>query len=194
MSDTMARYTRAQDDFDALAGTIAAGEWDRPSLCAEWTVRDVAGHVVWGQRLTRDWATGGEYAARGGAPGAPHPGRDELAGADPLAAWRAARDECLAVLTPEALGRRIVTGAFGEIPLEGFVTALVADFMAHTFDIGRALGREVRLAPELIPGAFDWARRTVVARGPGGIGPELTPPPGADEQTRFLAFLGRRAW
>lgn len=193
MSDTMARYTRAQDDFDALAATITAAEWDRPSLCDGWTVRDVIGHVVWGQRLTRDWAAGGEYPARGGAPGAPHPGRDELAGAEPLATWREARDECLAALTPEALRRRIATGGFGEIPLEGFVTALVSDFLAHTFDIGHALGRDVRLAPELIPGAFDWARGTVL-RKPGGIGPELTPPPGADEQTRFLAFLGRRAW
>lgn len=193
MSDTMARYLRAQDDFDALAATIAADEWDRRSLCSEWTVRDVVGHVVWGQRLTRDWATGGEYTPRGGAPGAPHPGADELTAAQPLAQWRAARDECRAVLTPEALNRRVVTGAFGEIPLEGFVTALVADFMAHTFDIGHALGRDVRLAPELIPAAFDWSRRQVF-RGPGGIGPELTPPPGADEQTRFLAFLGRKAW
>lgn len=193
MSDTMARYRRAQDDFDALAATIAPEEWDRPSLCAEWSVRDVLGHVVWGQRLTRDWAMGGEYTGRGGAPGAPHPGRDELAGADPLATWRVARDECLAVLTPEALNRRIVTGAFGEIPLEGFVTALVTDFLAHTFDIGHALGRDVRLAPELVPGAFEWSRQQVF-RKPGGIGPELTPPPDADEQTRFLAFLGRRAW
>jgi hypothetical protein len=30
-------------------------------------------------------------------------------------------------------------------------------------------------------------------RAPGGIGPELATPPGADEQTRYLAFLGRRA-
>jgi hypothetical protein len=30
-------------------------------------------------------------------------------------------------------------------------------------------------------------------RGPGAFGPELTPPPGADEQTKLLAFLGREA-
>ena len=31
-------------------------------------------------------------------------------------------------------------------------------------------------------------------RGPGAFGPELTPPEGADTQTRLLAFLGRQAW
>jgi len=193
MSDTLTRYRRAADDFDALVGTLGDADWDRPSMCEEWTVRDVMGHVVWGQRLTRGWATGDEYAAKGGAPGAPAPGRDELAGADPLTAWREARAACDAALTPEGLSRRVVSSVFGEIAVEDFVALLVTDFLAHTFDIGHAVGRDVRLAPELVPGAFDWARGRIV-RSPGGIGPELTPPEGADEQTRFLAFLGRRAW
>jgi hypothetical protein len=29
-------------------------------------------------------------------------------------------------------------------------------------------------------------------RVPGGFGAKLEPPPGADEQTRFLAFVGRQ--
>jgi hypothetical protein len=51
----------------------------------------------------------------------------------------------------------------------------------------------VRLDPELLPGAFAWARDNVV-RAPGFFGPELEPPPDADEQTRWLAYLGRAAW
>lgn len=46
-------------------------------------MRDVAGHVVWGQEQMRHWATGQEYTVGTGAPGAPYPG--EMAGADP---WR----------------------------------------------------------------------------------------------------------
>jgi hypothetical protein len=30
-------------------------------------------------------------------------------------------------------------------------------------------------------------------RGPGVFGPEVEPPPDADEQARFLAWLGRTA-
>ena len=30
-------------------------------------------------------------------------------------------------------------------------------------------------------------------RTPGGFGPKIDPPPGADVQTRLLAFTGRRA-
>ena len=189
--NTMESYRRAQDGFDAVLAAVPVDRWEAPSACTEWTVRDVAGHVIWGQELLRHWATGQEYANTTGAPGAPHPG--EMTGSDPLATWRAARASALETLTDEALATVVSAGPLGEIPLEGFVTLLVTDHLAHTWDIGHALDIEVRLDPEVVPGSFDWSRRNI-RRGPGAIGPELTPPPDADEQTRLLAFLGRAAW
>ena len=70
------------------------------------------------------------------------------------------------------------------------VTLLITDHVAHAWDIGHALGMDVRLDPALVAVAFDWARANVVRR-PGYFGPEVTPPAGAGEQTRLLAFLGR---
>jgi uncharacterized protein (TIGR03086 family) len=188
--DTIARYMRAQEGFDRVVAQMPADRWDGPSACSEWTARDVLGHVVWGQDLVSHLATGGPFTSQAGAPGAPNPG--QLIGADPLGTWRAARDASLPTLTSEALARVVSLRAFGEVPLEGFLTALVTDFLAHTWDIGYPAGIDVRLDPDLVPECFAWSRR-VETRQPGGIGPELTPPPGADEQARFLAFLGRGA-
>lgn len=188
--NTLDRYVRAQEGFDLVVVAMPADRWDGPSACTEWTARDVLGHVVWGQDLVRHQAAGLPFASRVGAPGAPDPGR--LIGDDPLGTWRAARDASLRTLTPESLARVVSLPAFGEVPLETFLTALVTDFLAHTWDIGYAAGIDVRLDRDLLPGCFAWSRERIVRR-PGGIGPELTPPPGADEQARFLAFLGRRA-
>ena len=187
-TSTIDRYLRAQDGFDRVVAALPTDRWDEPSACAEWTARDVLGHVVWGQDLVRHLATGRPFSSTIGAPGAPHPGT--LIGPDPLGTWRAARAASLPALTPQALARIVSLEAFGEVPLEAFVTALVTDFLAHTWDIGRPAGIDVRLDPELVPGCFAWSR-TLDLRGPGGIGPELTPPTDADEQTRFLAYLGR---
>jgi uncharacterized protein (TIGR03086 family) len=186
--DAMQGYRKAQDDFDAVLAAVRPDQWDAPSECTEWTVRDVAGHVIWGQRQMRAWATGTDYADRRGAPGAPHPA--ELADPDPVAVWRAARAESVPTLTPEALARRTSITGIGEVPLAAMVTLVTADIVTHTWDIGHALGMDVRLDPALVTVAFDWARSNVVRR-PGFFGPECTPPADSDEQTRMLAFLGR---
>jgi uncharacterized protein (TIGR03086 family) len=188
--DTLQRYTRAQDGFDRIVAAVPPDRWDTRSACPEWTLRDVLGHVVWGQELVRHLATGRTYASTVGAPGAPDPG--QLIGADPVGTWRAARAATDPTLTPAALAGIVHLRAFGDGPLEGFLTALVTDFLAHTWDIADPLGIDVRLASDLVPGCFEWARRNV-QRVPGGIGPDLVPPPGADAQTRLLAFLGRGA-
>jgi uncharacterized protein (TIGR03086 family) len=189
--DAMQQYGRALDAFEAVLAAVRPDQWDAPSACAEWTVRDVAGHAIWGQRQMRAWATGVDYADRRGAPGAPHPG--ELAGSDPVAVWRAARAESVPTLTPDALARTISITGLGEVPLGAIVTLVITDLVAHTWDIAHGLGTDVRLDPVLVTVAFDWARSHVVRR-PGFFGPELAAPEGSDEQDRMLAFLGRAPW
>lgn len=189
--DLLDSYRHAQDGFDVVLAEVRPGGWEAPSACAEWTVRDVAGHVIWGQHRLRTWATGEDYAEHAGAPGAPRPG--VLTGDDPLATWRAARTASVAALTDEALARTTEIPGIGEIPIAGLIPLLITDLLGHTWDIGHALGASVRLEPALVPVAFDWARANVQRR-PGFFGPELTPPDGADEQTRMLAFLGRAPW
>ena len=154
--DTIARYMRAQEGFDRVAAQLPADRWDGPSACTEWTARDVLGHVVWGQDLVRHLATGGPFTSEVGAPGAPNPG--QLIGADPLVTWRAARAASVPTLTPATLARVVSLPAFGDVPLEAFVTALVTDFLAHTWDIGYPAGIDVRLDPDLDPGCFAWSR------------------------------------
>jgi uncharacterized protein (TIGR03083 family) len=75
---TMEAYGRSQEAFDAVLAAVPDDNWDAPSACARWTVRDVAGHVIWGQEQMRHWATGQEYTCTSGAPGAPHPGAPHL--------------------------------------------------------------------------------------------------------------------
>jgi uncharacterized protein (TIGR03083 family) len=38
-------------DFSAYLHTLAPEDWDKPSLCAGWRVRDVVGHILYGNVL-----------------------------------------------------------------------------------------------------------------------------------------------
>lgn len=182
-------YRRAQDGFDELVSQVPADRWDDPSVCAKWTNRDVIGHVVWGQELVRHLATGVPYESRTGAPGAPNPG--VLVPGDPVPAWRAARASSVATLNDDSLRRPMPPEAYADAPLATFVRAVTTDFLAHTWDIGSAVGMDVKLDQSLLPGSWAWARETITFRDPDFIGPEVTPAPDADEQTRLLAYLGR---
>lgn len=186
--DTMDLYQQAQDRFDAVVNAVGADQWDAPSACTEWSVRDVTGHVIWAQHQLRAWALGEDYQERGGAPGSATP--RVLAGADPVATWRAARQAATPTLSEATLTTPASIPGMGEIPLIAIVELLTTDLTAHAWDVGHALGRDVRLDPALVSFAFDWGRAHAT-RGPAFFGPELTPPEGADEQTRMLAFLGR---
>lgn len=183
-------YRRAQNALDTILAAVQPDEWDAPTKCPEWTVRDIAGHVIWAQEQLRHWAINEEYTDGSGAPGAPHPA--VLAGGDPLATWRDARARSVAALTDEALARLIMLPGMGEVPLISMVTTFATDQLVHAWDIGHALGRQVKLDDDLVRGSFSWSRRHIL-RAPGFFGPELTAAEGADEQTRWLAFLGRAA-
>jgi uncharacterized protein (TIGR03086 family) len=184
----MELFEQAQDE---VSRTLAAvDDWDTPSTCPGWTVRDVAGHLIWGQLQLAAWASGSADPSPAGAPGTPHPA--VLTGDDPVATWKSARAAADAALTEESLARLITLPGLGEVPVAGVVSLLVCDLTVHAWDIGHAVGQDVRLPAPLVAAALEWARGRAIRR-PGFFGPELTPPPDADAQTRMLAFLGRAA-
>lgn len=190
---TVDAYRHAQDGFDTVLAAVPSDQWDAPSTCEGWTARDVVGHVIWGQQLIRHLAAGEEFLDRTGAPGADTPG--QVAGDDPLATWRSARDAADARLTHEGLNRPAPPPFLERDPqatLQDFLNVLFLDILAHTWDVGQPLGMDVKLDPDLLAQSTPIAQQLVV-RGPGMFGPEQTAPPDADEQTRWLAFLGRSA-
>ncbi|MGA9774366.1 MAG: hypothetical protein WBU92_00405, partial [Candidatus Dormiibacterota bacterium] len=114
--------------------------------------------------------------------------------ADPASAWRSASAAVAEALADPERAATEVKSRAGVMTFEQMVgTLLCADTLVHTWDLARATGLDERLDPE----AVAVAHRFLLPRGdqmrvPGGFGPAVEPPPGADDQTRFLCFTGRR--
>ena len=186
MAHNLSGYHRALDLFEGLVAGVPRDGWDAPSPCAGWTARDVAGHVTGGQHLVRALAAGEPEPDVATGPARFVPG-------DVLMSWRTARKECAAALTPDALNRPIPFGGLGELPLADYLEAYILEPLVHAWDLARATDQPSRLDPDLVHHAFATAQ--VVAaplRAAGHLAAPLPPPRGADEQTRMLAFLGRR--
>ncbi|MBT2214009.1 TIGR03086 family metal-binding protein [Actinomadura sp. NEAU-AAG7] len=185
MAQNLSGYHRALDLFEGLVAGVPRDGWDAPSPCARWTARDVAGHVTGGQHLVRALACGGPVPDVTADPARFVPG-------DVRAAWDAAREECAAALTPEALRRPVPVGALGELPLGDYLGGYVLEPLAHAWDLAVATGQPSRLDPGLVHHAFATAHLIAAPlRAAGHLAPALPVPRGADEQTRLLAFLGR---
>lgn len=61
-------------------------------------------------------------------------------------------------------------------------------------DVARTVGANERLDEDSVRHAYEALKpMDAMIRQPNVFGPKLEPPPGADLQTEFLYFLGRRA-
>ncbi len=183
MTEISMQYARLGDDFAATIAAVRPDRWENPSPCEGWTARDVVRHVI---------ETQGAFLGLVGRELGPVPSVDD----DPAAAWEAARKVVRADLDdPDRAGAEF-DGLWGRTRFDDAVdTFLRFDLIVHRWDLARATG----LDEELSLADVRWARERTTAFGTnlrrdGVCGPELRPPDGASEQTRLLAFLGRRAW
>lgn len=183
MSGISARYARLSEDFAATVAGVPFERWSADSPCEGWNARDVVRHVV---------DTQGMFLGLVGRGLGDLPSVDEA----PLAAWTAARAVVQADLDDPDRANTEFDGFFGRTTFaEAVDRFLNFDLVVHRWDLARATGQDERLDP----GDVRWAREAAEAFGPqlrgdGVCGTELTPPEGADAQTRFLAFVGRRTW
>ena len=71
---------------------------------------------------------------------------------------------------------------------------MTMDVLVHTWDLARTIGADERLDEEFVRQAYEALKpMDAMIRQPRVFGPKLEPPAGADLQTEFLYFLGRRA-
>jgi uncharacterized protein (TIGR03086 family) len=179
-------FVRALDGFEAVLAGVAPGRWDAPSPCQGWCAADVAGHVIGDLRAVEAYATG-----RQEADGAADP--RSAAGNDPVAAWRAARADMMAVLGPAALARPVPLPWGGQTPLGEFLERYLAEILVHTWDLAQATGQAAGLDPALVSDALEPARQFApVLRASDMVGPERAVVEEADDLTRLLAIFGRR--
>ncbi len=181
MTEVADRYGRVADGFSARLAGITPGAWDAPTPCTDWTVRDLVGHVISVHRHVAGRMEGDLSAP--------------AADADLPAAWTAATAGIRAALSDPDQARAPVGGRFAPMSLEDLIGRLLCiDTVVHTWDLARATGQPEALDAAAVTAAFEGIRPADEAiRGAGGFGPKLDPPANADEQTRFLCFLGRPA-
>jgi uncharacterized protein (TIGR03086 family) len=183
MTEIAERYRRVADRFTARADEVANDDWDRPAPCEGWVARDVVRHLV-------DWVPA--FFAAGDGPTLPvGPSVDD----DPAAAWRTMSDGIEALLDDPVASATIVSHPrVGDHRFdEAIATFVVGDVFIHTWDLARATGLDETLDTEIVHEMLgEVAAMDEALRSSGHFGPRVAVPADADEQTKLLAFTGRR--
>jgi uncharacterized protein (TIGR03086 family) len=186
MSAVADRYRDNAAAFTEKIEGVPDDRWSSPTPCEGWDARDVVRHVVESSSMFLG------FIGRA-------PERRDSVDDDPLAAWSEVRDAVQETLDDPALARQEYAGMFGTSVFEESVDRfLSADLVLHGWDLARATSQDERMDPgevalisEQLTNAPPHMKEAMRTRG--AFGPELAAPAGADEQTRLLAFAGRRA-
>ncbi|MET7934389.1 TIGR03086 family metal-binding protein [Streptomyces sp. NPDC005322] len=183
----LVRHGEALDLFTDRVHAIGPDQWDDPTPCTEWTVRDLVNHLtveqMWVPPLVHD---GSSVADQGDAL------EGDLLGEDPVAAWDAAADAARAVFRESGALERTVGLSYGESRATDYCAQMTADATVHAWDLSRAIGADERLPKPLV----DFSVREVAPYAAdleesGLFAAPVEAPAGADAQTKLLALLGR---
>ncbi|MFD9462674.1 TIGR03086 family metal-binding protein [Streptomyces sp. NPDC060027] len=184
----LTRQAEALDLFGRRVHAVRDDQWDAPTPCTAWSVRDLVGHLVseqaWVPALVRD---GDTVDSVGGALAG------DLLGPDPVAAWDTVSDASRAVFAEPGALDRTVHLSFGDMQAADYCAQLVTDLAVHTWDLSRAIGADEQLPADLLTFAVREVTPHAAELEKSGLfaAPE-EPPPGADVQTKLLCLVGRR--
>ena len=178
-NEIVERYTNLADQFGARVEAAPDDAWSNPAPCEGWTARDVVAHVVGSQARIVHALTGTELSPD--------------VEADPKGAWREAYAAARAALEEPGALEKVAPGPFGEMPVGDIVGRfLVTDVLVHTWDLARAVGGDERIDAAAVARAHKGLEpMDAMIRQPGVFGPKVEPAADADDQERFLNFLGR---
>ena len=168
-----------------IVAAVPADRWSAPSLCAGWSLRAEANHLVGGLRIFAAQLTGQALEVD-------HDTHDWLAG-DPRASYAdAARADLDAWRSPGAM-ETVLDLAFGSVPAPMALVVHLTEIVVHGLDLAVAVGREDLVDEEQAAWLLGLMRETGTEqfRVPGIFGPEVAIEAEAPAHRRLLAYLGR---
>jgi uncharacterized protein (TIGR03086 family) len=183
MTEHSDRFRWIAATFTDRVGHVPADAWDAPAPVEGWAARDVVAHLV-------EWIPaffGGHWNVR-------LPDDTPSPKVDPAGAWAALASTYQAALDDPAVAGEVKDTPMGPQTFEQcFDMIATTDVFLHTWDLARATGLDETLDPDEVHRLFvGMEPMDQMLRESGQYGPRVPVPDDADEQTKLIAFIGRR--
>lgn len=184
MTDLAESYVGALAIFGEQVRDIAEHEWDLPTPCTDWDVRQVVAHVILGDAQFTGMVRGEDHFE--------NEVDASIVGVAPMSVWRGTALAAIeAARTPEVIDRRFEhpSGAIDGAALLGW---RISENLVHAWDLSVAVGRPRPVDDDLAEAclAFWWPVAMELGTS-GEYAPAGEPPAGASAGVRLLFLLGR---
>jgi uncharacterized protein (TIGR03086 family) len=189
--DAIAALRQSSSEFETRLRQVGADQWDQPTPCVEWNVRELVNHMLLGTRMSVQLLAGASQQEAIAALG-----EDMIADSqDPVADFVAlARQMQAGFAAPDGLDGT-VDHPMGQIPRTMFIGFRIMDNGTHAWDLARAIGVDETLDSDLVQRMWDDIQPMAGGlAGLGIFGDSASGDVGDDAplQTRFLDLVGRR--
>jgi uncharacterized protein (TIGR03086 family) len=177
-------YRRCVESWATRVAAVGSDQWEGPTPCRDWSVRDLVNHVVGEDLWTVPLVLGDTIEQVGDR------FDGDLVGDDPAGAALAAARAATACVAERLPGGGTVHLSYGEERMAEYVCQLAADHLVHGWDLAVATGGDPRLDPALVDEVAVWfAEREHLYRQAGMLGPRVVGPGGP--QAQLLGAFGR---
>lgn len=189
--DPIQALAQARQEFQTRLSQVGDDQWDAPTPCTEWNVRQLVNHMMLGNRMTVQLLAGASSAE------VIADLNDDLVGAsdDVHADFAGAADDLHAGFSAAGGLDGTVDHPMGEIPRTMFIGFRVMDYSAHAWDLARAISADEALNADMVQWAWDAIQpmaANLAETGIFGTGASGTLNETAPLQARYLDVLGRR--
>ncbi|WP_189213131.1 MULTISPECIES: TIGR03086 family metal-binding protein [Actinokineospora] len=180
----LAAFDAGIAEFDRRVRLVR--DWDAPTPCTEWTVRDLVNHVtrehLWAPYLLRG-ATIAEVGDRFDG---------DVLGPDPVDTWvKAATGSIDAFHQRGALVGQVHTSG-GPINADEYAWQMIFDLTIHAWDLARGAGLDEHLNPDLVMTVTDELSPYFPVWYGAILDHPVPTPVDADPQDRLIAATGRQ--
>ncbi|MBD0707891.1 MULTISPECIES: TIGR03086 family metal-binding protein [unclassified Streptomyces] len=176
---------------DLVGETLAAlkpEQYDVITPCPDFSVRDLANHLVSVLRRLTVMGTGGSFMSH------PHFAPDVADGAW-AEAWAESRAEFDAVWSDPAVLAREIGLPWGPVPGAAASVIYTNELVLHVWDLAKATGQSPEWDPEMLAAPLAHMHRAVPAEPRGNpvpFGPVVEVPRDAPAIDRLVGWYGRR--
>lgn len=173
LHEIVSRFLLASTGFEHRLRLVLPEQWEAPTPCPEWNVRQLVNHMARGNLnyvgLVRG-GTGAEFLEQRDA---------DALGVDPVGSYVRSVQKCAEAFAEPLALACVLDYPLGKVPGEQSLAVRTTDTLIHTWDLARAIGADEQLDTSLVAWA-DAHLEDIYA----GLAETLT---AADTTHRFFA-------